>query len=183
MSASQQLPPYSGLITSRSEFLAYTSNGNTYNFLGSSGSTYSIPVVNDPSSNKSIRFSTSWPSSYFASDNQIQTTSFTPLSTEDFNILNDIIYIFQDGLLGIGLVTGNSESSFDYYSLWFNGTSISNAIQIFNYSGSISSLYAARSSTSYNTPMTNSAFVRYTTDVSINGGSGLFSGSGFLYFG
>jgi len=173
----------SGLITSRSDFITYTSNGNTYDFLGSSGSTYSIPVVNDPNSNKSIRFPTSWPATSFLQNYQDQTISFTPLSTENFNILNDIIYIFQSGLLGIGLVSGSSEGNYDFWSLWFNGTSIFNAIEIFRYSGSATNSYIAVTSTSYNTPMTNSAFVRYTTDVSVNGGSGLFAGSGFLYFG
>ena len=93
---------FDGIVQSPTDFSLGTSSGNTYTFLGASSTTYSIAVLNDPNGTKSIRFPITYPGTSYLNINQNQIISFTPLSTTDYNILNDIFYIFVGGFLGVG---------------------------------------------------------------------------------
>lgn len=168
-----------GIVQSSTDFSLGTSSGNTYTFLGASSTTYSIAVLNDPNGAKSIRFPITYPGTSYLNANQNQIISFTPLSTTDYNILNDIFYIFVGGFLGVGGIYGASEPIFDFYSMTFNSR------QIFRVAGSLSDQYYRISS--FNpTSLLNSGQVSYTTDGSVSRGSGLYpssyGGNSYFYF-
>lgn len=168
-----------GIIRNSLDFVLNTTSGNTYTFLGASSTTYSIGVLNDPNGIKSIRFPVTYPGTSYVFDNQIQTWNFSPLLTTDFNILNDIFYIFKNGSLGLSGVYGQSEPYFDIFRFLFNN------FQIFANSGFVSNQYYRISS--FNpASLSNSGKILYTTNASINGGSGIFSSSyansSYFYF-
>jgi hypothetical protein len=168
-----------GIVRNSADFLYNTTSGNTYTFLGASSTTYSIDVLNDASGKKAIRFPVTYPGTSFVSNNQDQITSFTPLSTSNYNILNDIFYIFGGGYIGVSGVYGVSETAFDFYSISFN------SYQIFRVSGTVNnvyySIYGFKPAS-----LVNSGQVRFQTDGSVNGGSGLyfssFGGNAYFYF-
>jgi len=168
-----------GIVQSSVDFSLGTTSGNTYTFLGASSTTYSIEVLNDPNGTKSIRFPVTYPGTTFSGDGVIQTTNITPLSTTNYNILNDIFYIFRTGFLGVSGIYGASELFFDFYSMSFNGN------RIFRVSGNVSNQYYTTSP--FNpASLSNSGQVQYTTDGSINGGNGLFASTyganAYFYF-
>lgn len=170
---------FDGIVQSPTDFSLGTSSGNTYTFLGASSTTYSIAVLNDPNGTKSIRFPITYPGTSYLNINQNQIISFTPLSTTDYNILNDIFYIFVGGFLGVGGIYGASEGNFDFYSMSFNSR------QIFRVAGAFSDQYYRISS--FNpASLLNSGQVSYTTDSSVNSGSGLYpssyGGNSYFYF-
>lgn len=160
-----------GAVSSYSGFISNASIGSNILLTGQLASRI-VPVVSAPDGNKSIRFPITWPSSSFVSNSQNLTWSFS-MASEDFNILSDIDYIFNGGFIGVGQVSGVSEACCDPYSMTFSG------IELFNLRGSVTSQYykIAFSGLIY----TNSGIVRYTTDSSVNGGSGLFGNTGFIY--
>ena len=158
-----------------STYAQFTSNatiGSTINLLGQSGITRTLSVVAAPDGNKSIRFPVTWPSSSYSFANQNITYSFS-MATNDYNILADIDYIFTSANIGVHPISGASEGSFDFYSLTFDGR------QFFNVSGTTLNNYYK---IFFNGTMSsNSGFVRYTTDGSVNAGNGLTGTSGFFY--
>ena len=168
-----------GIVRSSTDFTLGTTSGNTYTFLGASSSTYSIQVLNDPNGIKSIRFPITYPGTTYNSEGQISTTSFPPLSIANYNILNDIFYIFRNGFLGVSGIYGASEASFDYYSMSFNN------YQLFRISGVVSDRYY-RISGFNPSSLSNFAQVIFTTDISINAGNGLYAssygGNSYYYF-
>lgn len=168
-----------GIIRSPLDFSVNTTSGNTYTFLGASSATYSIAVLNDPANKKSIRFPVTYSGTSYVSENTIQTLNFPPLSATNFNILNDIFYIFKNGIIGLHGIYGRSQQYFDFYRFSFNN------FQIFSLSGDYDNLYAYQSSFAP-TSLSNSGTITYTTDGSINGGSGLFpsasSFNAYFYF-
>jgi len=168
-----------GIVRSALDFTINTTSGNTYTFLGASSTTYDIAVLNDPNGRKSIRFPITYSGTSFVFNNQIQTVNPTPLSTPNFNILNDIFYIFINGYLGVGGIYGASESGWDFYSMTFNSK------PIFRVSGTVTDAYYITSPFSP-ASLTNSVQIMYTTDASINGGNGLYpssyGGNSYFYF-
>jgi hypothetical protein len=170
---------FSGIVQSSADFLYGTTSGNTYTFLGASSTTYSIDVLNDPSGKKAIRFPVTYPGTSFLYDGQNIGTSITPLSTSNYNILNDIFYIFRGGYIGVSGVYGASETSFDFYSISFN------SYQIFRVSGTVNNVYYSISG--FNpASLINSGEVRFQTDGSVNRGNGLYpstyGGNAYFYF-
>lgn len=168
-----------GIVRSSIDFSLGTTSGNTYTFLGASSATYSIEVLNDPNGTKSIRFPVTYVGTDYLFINQIYTINFSPLSTTNYNILNDIFYIFRTGYIGVSGIYGASEASFDFYSMSFNSN------QIFRVSGNVSNQYYRISS--FNpASLSNSATITYTTDYSVDGGKGLFpssyGGNSYFYF-
>ena len=169
-----------GIIRSPLDFVLNTTSGNTYTFLGASSATYSIAVLNDPANKKSIRFPVTYDATAYVFDSQIYTSNFSPLSAPNFNILNDIFYIFNNGFLGLSGIYGRSELYYDVYRFSFNN------FQIFSLSGNYDNLYAYQSSFGP-ASLSNSATTTYTTNASINGGPGLFpsatsGGNSYFYF-
>ena len=169
-----------GIIRNSLDFSLGTSSGNTYTFLGASSTTYSIEVLNDPGGVKSIRFPVTYPGSLYAFANQIYTGYFSPLSAPNFNILNDIFYIFKNGFLGLSGIYGQSELYFDVYRFLFNN------VQIFIGAGNISNQYSGIAPFGP-ASLSNSGTIIYTTNnAPTNGGNGLFSssygGNSYFYF-
>jgi hypothetical protein len=168
-----------GIVRSSTDFSLGTTSGNTYTFLGASSATYSIGVLDDPNGTKSIRFPITYSGTSFLSDNQFQSFNFTPLSTTNYNILNDIFYIFRSGLLGVSGIYGASESSFDFYSMSFNSN------QIFRVSGNVNDQYY-RISPFNPASLSNSGQIVFQTDGSVNRGDGLYpssyGGNSYFYF-
>lgn len=158
-------------VSSYSGFISNASIGSNILLAGQLASR-TVPVVSAPDGNKSIRFPITWPSSSFVSDSQNLTWSFT-MASGDFDILSDIDYIFNGGFIGVGQVSGASEACCDTYSMTFSG------IQLFSLRGSVTSQYYKIAFSGLIN--TNSGIVRYTTDTSVNGGSGLFGNTGFIY--
>lgn len=169
-----------GIIRNSLDFSLNTSSGNTYTFLGASSATYSIEVLNDPNGTKSIRFPVTYIGTSFVFNNQIQTINFSPLSAPNFNILNDIFYIFKNGFLGLSGIHGQSELYYDVYRFLFNN------FQIFSGAGNVSDQYS-RIFSFGPASLSNSGTILYTTNASINGGNGLFpssyGGNSYFYFG
>lgn len=168
-----------GIVQSSADFSLGTSSGNTYTFLGASSATYSIEVLDDPNGTKSIRFPITYSGTSFLFDNQFQSFNFTPLLTTDYNILNDIFYIFRSGFLGVGGIYGVSERSFDFYSMSFNSN------QIFRVSGTVVNQYY-RISPFNPASLSNSGQIVFQTDGSVNSGNGLYpssyGGNSYFYF-
>ena len=153
----------------------FTSNaviGSTINLLGQSGTTRTFTVAADPSGNKSIRFPVTWPSSSFVFNNQNINYSFT-MAAGDFTSLSDVDYIFNGGFFGVHPISGASESCCDPYSMSFSG------LTFFSTRGTNTNTYFKISFGG--TISSNSGNVNYTTDSSVNSGSGLFGANGFFY--
>lgn len=159
-------------ISTYAGFISNTSIGSNVNLLGQSGTVRTLSVVSDPNGTKSIRFPVTWPSSSYSYNSQNINYSFS-MTSQDFNILSDVDYIFNGGSFGVHPISGNSESCCDPYSMSFSG------ISLFNIRGAYNNSYYKVSFSG--TISSNSGTVNYTTDSSVNSGSGLYGASGYFY--
>lgn len=169
-----------GIIRNTLDFKLGATSGNTYTFLGASSTTYSIEVLNDPAGEKSIRFPVTYGGSSYSFVNQTYTSNFPPLSATNFNILNDIFYIFRNGIIGLSGVYGQSEPMYDVYRFLFNN------YQILIAAGTVSNEYY-RNFSFGPASLSNSGSIVYTTNASINGGDGILpsttsGGNSYFYF-
>lgn len=163
-------------ISTWSDFNSQAVSGQTINLLGQSGTVRTFTVYTVPTGSfagtKAITFPVTWPGTSFLFNNQNQTSSFSMTSSE-FSKLQDVDYIFTNRNIGVHPISGASESCCDPYGLVFDGRTF------FSTRGSNSSQFY---SISFNGTITNnSGYSFYTTDGSVNGGSGLYGSSGYFY--
>lgn len=158
------------------QFSANAVSGQTIDLLGQSGAIRTFTVTTVPTGayagTKAITFPVTWPSSSFSFNNQNITYNYYMSSSEFFKF-QDVDYIFTNRFLGVYPISGGSESCCDPYSLVFDGRTLfslrgfyTNTFQYISFNGSITN---------------NSGYVRYVTDFSVNGGSGLYGASGNFY--
>jgi hypothetical protein len=159
---------------SYSTYAQFTANavvGSTIPLLGASGTVRTVNVVSSPNSTKSISFPVTWPGSSFSFNNQNINYGFT-MGSSDYTIMQDVAYIFSGQTFGVYPISGASESCCDPYSMSFSG------ISLFSLRGSNTNTYRTVTLTSITS---NSGNVNYTTDGSVNSGSGLFGATGAFY--
>jgi len=161
------------IINSRALWTTNATIGQNAILRGTSNTLYSLAVIADPSTVKSIKFPVTWPSSSFVSNGQNQITPFT-MGASDYSIMSDVSYIFGTGSFGVSPISGASESCCDSYGMNFGG------ITIFSASGSRSNTY--QKITGFSGSFTsNSGNVTFSTDGSVNGGNGLVGAAGTFY--
>jgi hypothetical protein len=167
-SATPTIPP----ISTYAEWTSQAVIGSNVNILGSNSTVYTLAVVADPVGTKSLSFPVTWPSSSFISNNQNINYSFT-MSAANHTIMSNVTYIFNGRTFGVYPISGASEACCDPYSMTFSGVSL------FSLRGSNTNTY--QTVTLGSTLSSNSGIVNFTTDISVNGGNGLFGASGNFY--
>lgn len=174
LDTSQSPPPVPTIppISTYAEWTSQAVIGSNVNILGSNSTVYTLAVVADPFGTKSLSFPVTWPSSSFSSNSQNINYSFTML-TANHTIMSNVTYIFNGRTFGVYPISGASESCCDPYSMTFSGVSL------FSLRGSNTNTY--RTVTLGSTLSSNTGNVNYTTDTSVNGGSGLFGANGNFY--